>query len=269
MGQYSDFSWSYFYERYRSGWANILTLSPFSFPINPTWYQFKASIQEKYKFGNASYILFHLILDRQQVGVRSEELQCLWYSLELITFEILAAEWLRLMRFKSWLIFDYFKHVLNIYSNGNFPQIIDPEIEMWIHFLSQEWNVLSKLPFEVSWIPLFVTLRFLDQRRSVGYFLDKRMSVGSPFLWCYNLWIKGLLLSVCNGLSSPPIFHRVGLSVCNVLSSCRRLSKFPSWARSETFRTPQNVPAWLYPCHTILLVMQIFWPDWVKFDKQF
>ena len=97
------------------------------------------------------------------------------------------------MRFKSWLIFDYFKHVLNIYSNGNFPQIIDP-MWMWIHFLSQEWNVLSKLPFVVSWIPLFVMLRFLDQRRSVGSLFSLRYIFYIFFFLQLSLLTKWLQL---------------------------------------------------------------------------
>ena len=47
------------------------------------------------------------------------------YLLEHITI-ILAVERLRLMRFNNRLIIDYFKQW--IYSNGNFPQMIDPEI---------------------------------------------------------------------------------------------------------------------------------------------
>ena len=50
------------------------------------------------------------------------------YLIELITFEILAAERLRLMGFDNQLIIDCFTNVVNIYLYGNFLQMIDSEV---------------------------------------------------------------------------------------------------------------------------------------------
>ena len=50
------------------------------------------------------------------------------YQIELITFEIAAAERLQLMRFDNRLIIDFFANVVNILGYGYFLQMIDSEV---------------------------------------------------------------------------------------------------------------------------------------------
>ena len=55
-----------------------------------------------------------------------KQVPCPPFLVELITFEILAAERLRLMGFDNRLIIDCFANLVHL--NGNFLQIIDSEV---------------------------------------------------------------------------------------------------------------------------------------------
>ena len=62
------------------------------------------------------------------------------WSLELITFEILAAERLRLVGFDNRLIIDCFANV--VYLDGNFLQMIDSEVRNMkpLHYIQNHFQ---------------------------------------------------------------------------------------------------------------------------------
>ena len=69
------------------------------------------------------------------------------YRVELITFEILTAERLRLMGFDNRIIIDCFSNVV-IHLYGNFLQMIDSEVRNRNPFLRKSRNLRSQFIVE-------------------------------------------------------------------------------------------------------------------------
>ena len=126
--------------------------------------------------------------------------------------------------------------------------------------------------------PASVTSRFWMKARQLGpasvtsHFLDQSTSVGARFCnvtFFGSKQVSWIPLSVTSGFWTKADW----IPLLGAFHKCKKKeSSDPSWApyaRSETLRTHQNVPAWLYPCPTILLGLAArlgrLWPSLHKY----